>query len=419
MRLATRFLIGSTLGICATLLTPDAALSQRETRPAAASQAFLASECHRGCSVDSLTIDIDRGRKASPGAVTVTMLMIDTVALARRGAPPAPKERPVPLWVSCDSAACAAAIPSGKVSDKRLDDARVVRRTSLAWVAPAPLLLAMLKAKSITLHADDRAHVLGADAVQATRALLEAVKSAIPTAPYSPRAQLYITTFAAFGVPGDSSLAEDVGTATESLMMPATNTAPPTRVATLQHTGTGPGALPLLVQDDATGAAPIFGVGESVMIALPAARSGRRGTVAAKVLARQRVEAFRDTCQSMKVWTYLVALSPADLAASQRGRVPSPRTGEVIDRWNGVAVREAIAPKQAAAEARVMAASRTAVAQFARERASSGVRERDVQVLAALPRNGGFVTNFGIIAREGAGWRFPTLTLRSLTCPLP
>jgi hypothetical protein len=176
---------------------------------------------------------------------------------------------------------------------------------------------------------------------------------------------------------------------------------------------------PLLVQDDATGAAPIFGVGETVSIALPG-RTGRRGVVRGKLLARQRVEAFRDSCQAMKVWTYLVALTPADLAAAQRGAVPKVRPAEVFDRWNGTAVREPVAVRQLPAEQRTLAGSRTIVAQFVRERAASGLTERDVQVLAALPRNAGLVTNFGVMARDGGGnWRFPTLTLRPASCPVP
>jgi hypothetical protein len=41
-----------------------------------------------------------------------------------------------------------------------------------------------------------------------------------------------------------------------------------------------------------------------------------------------------------------------------------------------------------------------------------------VQVLAALPRGTGFLTNFGVLARDGGGnWRFPSFSLRSGSCP--
>ena len=165
------------------------------------------------------------------------------------------------------------------------------------------------------------------------------------------------------------------------------------------------------------GAAPIFGIGEALTIALPG-RVGRRAGVAARVVARQRVESMRDSCQKMKVWTYLVTLSAADLAAAQRGMVASPRPEEGIDRWNGTAVREAYPARMAAAEQRTLTANRGVVAQFVRERAASGVRERDVQLLAALPRGAGVVTNFGVMTKDPGGtWHFPTLTLRPATCP--
>jgi hypothetical protein len=142
--------------------------------------------------------------------------------------------------------------------------------------------------------------------------------------------------------------------------------------------------------------------------------------VRGKVTARQRVEAFRDSCQAMKVWTYLVALAPADLATAQRGTLARVRPAEAFDRWNGTAVREPVAARMLPAEQRSLTAGRAVVAQFVRERAASGLGERDVQVLAALPRNAGFVTNFGVMARDGGGnWRFPTLSLRPATCPAP
>jgi hypothetical protein len=229
--------------------------------------------------------------------------------------------------------------------------------------------------------------------------------------------QLYIATFALFGVPGDSVMAEDVGTATEPLMMPDANTAMPTRVATLTLVGRGSEALPLLVQDDATGAAPIFGVGEKVTVVLPG-RTGRRGVVTGSVVARQRVDAMRDACQGTKVWTYLVSMPPADLLATQRGMLASPRPAEGIDRWNGTAVREPVAARVTPVEQRAIAAGRSAVALFVKERAASGVRASDVQVLAALPRNGGLITNFGSFTKDAGGtWHFPTLSLRPATCP--
>jgi hypothetical protein len=229
--------------------------------------------------------------------------------------------------------------------------------------------------------------------------------------------QLYVATFALFGVPGDSVMAEDVGTATEPLMMPDANTAMPTRVATLTLVGRGAEAMPVLVQDDATGAAPIFGVGEKVTVVLPG-RTGRRGVVAASVVARQRVDALRDACQGTKVWTYLVSMSPADLMTTQRGMLASPRPAEGIDRWNGTAVREPVAARLTPVEQRAITAGRSAVALFVKERAASGVRAADVQVLAALPRSSGVVTNFGTFTKDPGGtWHFPTLSLRPATCP--
>ena len=398
--------------------TPSMLRGQREVRPPAAVQVFDAMACRGSCAVDSVAIDVDRGRRAVPGTVTATLILIDTIALPRRGAPPTPRDRTVPLWMTCDSIPCAAALVSGKINDKRVDDARVARRTVVSWLLPAPSLQKLQRSRAVILSADGREHQLSETTVSATRALVESVRAQIATTPFSPRAILYNATFATFGVPGDSILAEDVGTATEPLMIPDATTTPPTRVATLMIRGRGADAIPLLVQDDGTGAAPIFGIGESVTIALPA-RVGRRGIVTGQVTARQRVESFRDGCQAMKVWTYLVSLTAADVSTATRGVITSPRPGELVDRWNGTAVREPVAARMTRAEQRSMTASRATIAQFARERASSGLRERDVQVLAALPRGIGLITNFGILSKDGGGnWRFPTLTLRPATCPI-
>ncbi|MES3033023.1 MAG: hypothetical protein V4813_03390 [Gemmatimonadota bacterium] len=403
--------------LLALLAMPGGLHAQRDARPPAATQGFDSAECRNDCVMDTLVVDVDRGRRAQPGVVTATLLLVDTVALPRRNAPPAPRERAVPVYVTCDDQPCAAAMVTGRISDKRLDDARVVRRTQLAWPLPAPLLQRLSRTSAMAMSVDGRSHGISAGTLTATRALVESVKSAIAAGSYSPRAQLYVATFAAFGLPGDSTLSEDVGTATEPLMIPDANTAQPTRVATLTFVGRGAEALPLLVQDDATGAAPIFGVNEKVTVLLPA-RTGRRGVVSATVVARQRVESMRDACQGMKLWTYLVTMSPADLQLAQRGMIASPRPGEGVERWNGAAVREPVSARVTPVEQRAITASRTVVAQFVRERAATGVLARDVQVLAALPRNSGFVTNFGAFVRDGnGGWRFPTLTLRPATCP--
>ncbi|HYW49164.1 MAG TPA: hypothetical protein VE861_01090, partial [Gemmatimonadaceae bacterium] len=382
--------------------TPDSAHAQRIQRPPAATQGFDPAECRGDCTMDSLTIDVDRGRRAQPGLVTATFQLFDTIAIPRRGAPPTPREQPVAAVFWCDSMPCGAAVVTGRINDRRIDDDRVTRRIAATWNLPAPLLLEMLGATTLGVSIDDRLHPLSSATVATTRTLLDSVRSALPESEYSPRARLYLTTFAAFGVPGDSTLAEDVGTATEPLMMPDAGTAAPTRVASLHFTGRGAEATPLLVQEDATGAAPIFGVGESVTVLLPA-RIGRRGVVTGKVLARQRVETMRGGCQGVKLWTYLLALPAADIATARRTPQPSPRPGAAIDRWNGVAVRERIAPRMLAAEQRQIAASRNVVAQFVRERAAAGLRESDVQVLATLPRGAGLVTNFGVITRDGTG----------------
>ena len=390
--------------------------AQREARPAAV-QSFDAAECRSDCVIDSLVVDIDRGRRAQAGVVTTTFVLLDTIPLARRGAPPTPRDRPVSVWIACDSTPCAATILSGRITDRRIDDARVARRVAASWTLPGALLLKLSRTSAVSVVADGRTHALSSAMVESTHRLIESIRMTLPATTPSARATLYVATFATFGVPGDSTMAEDVGTATEPLMIPDATTTPPTRVATLVIAGRGPGAIPLLVQDDGTGAAPIFGIGETVTIALPA-RIGRRGVVTGKISARQRVEAMRDACQGMKLWTYLVVLTPADLSTVQRVVIPSPRSGEALDRWNGTAVREPVAARMTAAEQRAITASRTVVAQFVRERATSGIRERDVQVLAALPRATGFVTNFGVFARDGGGnWRFPGFNLRPASCP--
>jgi hypothetical protein len=410
--------VRTAVALLAAVVVPSLLSAQlRENRAPAAVQGFAASDCQQNCTLDSLVIDIDRGRRNQPGVVTASLLQIDTIALARRGAPAAPRERAVPVWVSCDSMPCAAAMLSGRLSDKRIDDARVVRRTQLTWPLPAALLQRVLRTTALSVSVDGRTHLLAAPTVAATRALVESVKSGITPAPYSARMHLYVATFALFGVPGDSVMSEDVGTATEPLMMPDANTAMPTRVATLTLVGRGTEAMPLLVQDDATGAAPIFGVNEKVTVVLPS-RTGRRGVVTTTVLARQRVDAMRDACQGTKVWTYLVSMAPADLMATQRGMIASPRPAEGIDRWNGTAVREPVSARVTPVEQRAITAGRSAVALFVKERAESGVRASDVQVLAALPRNGGVVTNFGTFTKDPGGtWHFPTLTLRQAPCP--
>ena len=407
---------GALAGAACLALAAAPLCAQRDALRAAV-QSFDAAECRSDCVIDSLVVDIDRGRRAQAGVMTATFVLLDTIPLARRGAPPTPRDRPVSVWIACDSTPCAATIVSGRITDKRIDDARVARRVAATWVMPGALLLKLSRTRAVSVVADGRTHALSPPMVESTRRLIESIRATIPATTLSARATLYVSTFATFGVPGDSTMAEDVGTATEPLMIPDATTTPPTRVATLVIAGRGADAVPLLVQDDATGAAPIFGIGETVTIALPA-RVGRRGVVTGKISARQRVEALRDACQGMKLWTYLVALTPADLLLAQRAVVPSPRSGEAIDRWNGTAVREPVAARMSAAEQRAITGSRTVVAQFVREHAASGIRERDVQVLAALPRATGFVTNFGVFARDGGGnWRFPSFNLRPASCP--
>ena len=399
------------------LVVPCRAMqAQRDGRSGTAQQGFDDVECRDGCVIDTLTIEADRNRRAPAGSIVATMILIDTIALPRRGAPPAPKERPLAMWMACDSTPCAAvAAVVARLTDRRLDDSRVIRRAQASWTLPAPLMRALLDSRNVTIVTAGRRHTLNGEMLTALAGVLEPLRPALQSSAYSPRMQLYIASFAAFGTPGDSTLAEDVGTASEPLMMPPTDTVPPTRVATLTMVGRGAGAMAVLVQDDATGAAPLFGVKETVAIALPA-RSGRRAVISGSVLARQRVETLRDSCERMKVWTYLIALAPADLAQVPRGMPPSPRPGDIVDRWNGSAVREGYQARVAPAEQRQITASRTVVAQFVRERTSDGLRPQDVQVLAVLPRGAGYVTNFGVIAKNARGWQFPTLHLRSATC---
>ena len=409
---------GLPLSVAALLAgTPLALYAQRDAPRPAAVQSFDAAECRNDCVIDSLTIDVDRGRRAQAGVMTASLLLIDTLPIAKRGAPPTPKDRPVNIWITCDSSPCGAAILSGRITDKRIDDARVARRIVATWSLPAPLLHRLQRATAVSVVADGRTHSLSSAMMASARALIESIKSVLPNTTYSPRTTLYVGTFASFGVPADSTLAEDVGTAAEPLMIPDATTTPPTRVTTLTIAGRGADAIPLLVQDDGTGAAPIFGIGETVVISLPG-KVGRRGVVSGRILARQRVEAMRDACQGMKLWTYLIALSGSDLAAAQRGTIVSPRPGEAIDRWNGTAVREPVAAKMTAVEQRAINASKGIVAQFVKEHAATGIRDRDVQVLAALPKSGGYVTNFGVFAKDAVGnWRFPSFNLRPISCP--
>jgi len=398
------------------LVIPWAAVqAQRDARAGAAQQGFDDVECRGGCVIDTLTIDVDRNRRAAAGSVIATLVVIDTIALPKRGAPPPPRERPLPIWVACDSSPCAAASIPARLTDRRIDDAHVVRRALATWTLPAPLVRTLLGTRHVTIVTANRRHTLNGEMLTALGNVLEPLQQTVQSAAYSPRMQLYIASFAAFGTPGDSTLAEDVGTASEPLMMPPTDTVPPTRVATLTMVGRGAGAVAVLVQDDATGAAPLFGVKETVAIALPA-KVGRRVVVSGTVLARQRVEMLRDSCEAIRIWTYLVSLSPADLALVPRGVLPSPRPADVVDRWNGTAVREAYPARLTPAEQRAIAASRPVITQFVRERAGDGIRAQDVQVLAALPRGAGYITNFGVIAKVGRGWQFPTLDLRPTTC---
>ncbi len=409
--------VGGAAALLVTVLLPATAVAQREVRLPAAMQGFTPAHCRQACVLDSLVVELDRGRRGASSVVMAKLLLIDTVILARRNAPPAPKERSVPVWLTCDSLPCAAGVVTGRISDKRLDDQRVMRRTQVAWPLPDPLLLRLARTSSLLISVDGQAHTVAEPTLIVARGLVETVKASLAAAPYSPRMQLYIAAFALFGIPGDSTMAEDVGTATEPLMIPDATTAAPTRVATLTMVGRGADALPLLVQDDATGAAPLFGVNEKLAVVLPG-RTGRRGVVSATVLARQRVDAMRDACQGMKPWIYLVTMSPADLIAAQRGMIASPRAGEGVDRWNGTAVREPVGVRVAPAEQRAITAGRAIVTRFVKERAASGVLATEVQVLGTLPRNGGLVTNFGVFIKDANGtWRFPTLSLRRASCP--
>ena len=405
------------LAACLLAVAPRSLHAQREVRSAAAVQEFDASECRDDCLVDTLSVDIDRTRRAQVGTVIATMILIDTIAIPRRGAPQPPRERVSSAWISCDSVPCAASVITGRITDKRIDDARVVRRTMYAWTLPAPLLSKLQSVRTAGLTLDGRTHALTTSMLTSVRSIVESLPRSSALA-YSPRALLYIASYVLFGTPGDSTLAEDVGTATEPLMMPDNASGLPTRVATLSLAGRGSAALTLLAQDDVTGAAPLFGIGENVAILLPGA-VGRRGIVSGVIAARQRVESLRTSCQQVKLWTYLVTLGSADLAAVQRGGQTSPRPGEPIDRWSGTAVREPVVARMTPTERRAIVASKAAVSEFGRARSATGLRDRDVQVLAVLPRAGGFVTNFGLLTRTpGSGsWQFPPVNLAPAVCP--
>lgn len=405
--------------LCLTLvsLLPTAVSAQRDARPPAVVQGFDPAECRGDCTVDTLTIDIDRSRRATPGTIAASIVMLDTLAVPRRGGPQQPRQRTAAVVVLCDSAPCGGTLLPGRITDRRIDDARLARRTLLTWTLPAPLLVRMHRARSLHMVFDGRSHAVSARTAAASRTLIASVRSALGDTIESPRARLYVATLATLGTPADSTLAEDVGTATEPLMIPEAASPQPTRVATLHLAGRGPNAVPLLVQDDATGAAPLFGVGESVTVLLPA-RSGRRGTISGRITARQRVEALRDSCLAMKVWTYLLSLPPADVAAAARATIRPARGAPGMDRWSGAAVRESVAPLMLPAEVRQIGGARTMVAQFVRARSAAGLQDGDVQVLASLPRGAGYVTNFGLVQRDGGGgWSFPPLTLRPPACP--
>jgi hypothetical protein len=160
--------IASAMLVSAVVL-PAHAAAQRDARTAPATQGFAAADCREDCTLDSLVIDVDRGRRNQPAVVSASLLLIDTVALARRGAPPAPKERVVPVWVSCDAMPCAAAMLTGRLSDKRIDDARVVRRTQVAWPLPSALLQRVQKSTPACALAVDRHGHTGAGGVGEVR----------------------------------------------------------------------------------------------------------------------------------------------------------------------------------------------------------------------------------------------------------
>ncbi|MBC7844171.1 MAG: hypothetical protein H7099_17810, partial [Gemmatimonadaceae bacterium] len=166
--------------------------AQRDSRaPApAAVQAFDAAECRSDCVVDTLSIDIDRGRRAQAGVVLANLVLVDTLPIAKRGAPPTPRDRAVHVWVSCDSAPCGAAIVSGRITDKRIDDARVSRRVQATWTLPAPMLSKLLRTSVVSVVADGRVHPLSAAMVSGTHALIEPVRATVASAVYSPRATL-------------------------------------------------------------------------------------------------------------------------------------------------------------------------------------------------------------------------------------
>ena len=61
------------------------------------------------------------------------------------------------------------------------------------------------------------------------------------------------------------------------------------------------------------------------------------------------------------------------------------------------------------------------VGKFKTASAAEAIRQinPDVQVLAVLPRAGGFVTNFGLLTRSPSSgtWQFPALSLSPSACP--
>ena len=156
---------GRVVGLLAAFLTssllalaPRAVHAQRGVRAAAAVQGFDASECRDDCLVDTLSVDVDRARRAQVGTVIATMDMIDTIAIPRREAPQPPRERVSSAWISCDSVPCAASVITGRITDTRIDDARVVRRTMYVWMLPAALLFKLQSVQTASLTVDGRTH---------------------------------------------------------------------------------------------------------------------------------------------------------------------------------------------------------------------------------------------------------------------
>mgnify|MGYP000149611987 FL=1 len=98
---------GRVVGLLAAFLTLSllalaarAVHEQRGVRAAAAAQGFDASECRDDCLVDTLSVDVDRARRAQVGTVIATMDMIDTIAIPRREAPQPPRKRVSSAWIS-------------------------------------------------------------------------------------------------------------------------------------------------------------------------------------------------------------------------------------------------------------------------------------------------------------------------------